>query len=58
MQQSNIFSYSFSINEKEKKSKSERKPQVRKKTISYIDIKYTDRSEQDTRDEMDKDIVF
>lgn len=58
MQQPTIFSYSFSTSEKEKKSKQERKPQSRKKLINYIDVKYIDRDEPSSRDEMDKDIVF
>jgi hypothetical protein len=58
MQQPNIFSYSFSVHEKCKKIKPERKPQAKKKVIGYIDVKYTGRSEQNSRNEMDKDIVF
>lgn len=58
MQQPNIFSYSFSANEKDKKPRPERKPQPRKKIISYIDIKYNDKAENDKREELDKDIVF
>lgn len=43
MQQSNSFNYVFSFNERDKKSKQERKPVSRKKTINYIDTKYNDK---------------
>ncbi len=58
MQQQNIFSYSFSENEKNKKYKQDRKPQARKKAVSYIDIKYVEKTYPLPRNEMDKDIVF
>jgi hypothetical protein len=57
MQQQNLLIYTFSTNQKDKKNKN-RKLTRRKKSIGYIDIKYSDSTETSHRDEMDKDIVF
>lgn len=58
MQQPNIFSYSYSLPEKDKKPKLERKTTTRKKHFNYIDSKYINLTAPHRNKETDKDIVF
>ena len=45
MQQQNVFSYSFSNTDINRKAKTDRKPQKRKKAIDYIDSIYLPKTE-------------